>query len=101
MKKIKVILELNVEHQNSKQKLRKETSIYLNPFPELIIDDDDYMDKKNMRIVMHQIVVKSVRCSMIKEAILCYCVDEIFKTDVEMHERISFLLNHKWHYCLG
>jgi ribosome biogenesis GTPase A len=98
MKKIKVILELDIGHQNNKQKLRKETSIYLYPFPGLIIDDDDYMSRKNMGIVTHQIVVKSVRSSMAQKGILCYCGDEIFETDVEMQERMKFLLIHKWHY---
>lgn len=99
--KVKVILELDLKVMGTKevQTLRKSTSIFIAPFPGLIIDDDSLMRKDDMRIPEHRVIIKEVRCSMVKETVLCYCETLELDTAKKKDEVKTMLLRLDWKHC--
>lgn len=104
MKKVHVLLEVDLKAKGWECRTihtyRKEAIIHMEPFPGLVIDDNDCFKKGDIGITPHQVAVGKVRCQMVTDNILCYCEDEVFEHEEDLNERVKLLKRLNW-YAAG
>lgn len=97
-KSFPVVLEidLKVRGKNDVYTMRKDTKLFISPFPGLIIDEDSTMKKNNLPIAEVQYTVEKIRCSQLHSKVLCYCQIMYFDDKEKLQERRQFLKQVNW-----
>jgi hypothetical protein len=98
IKSIPVVLEIDLKVRGKQDvyTMRKDTKLFIQPFPGLIIDEDSTMRRNSLRITEIKYTVEQVRCSQLYPKVLCYCEIMYFDTEKELIERRDYMKQVNW-----